>query len=106
VQFLEGAGELLSQLAEIALDSAGAADQHMVGPGKAPGGQKLSGERAQAALHAVANDRAADLLGDGETDAHRLIRVLPLADEQDETGRRHATAAVRGKKVGALLDRG
>jgi hypothetical protein len=77
----------------------------MVGPGKAPGGQKLSGERAQAALHAVANDRAADLPGDGETDALGGVAVGAVADEQDEAGSRGAPPAVGGEEVGAFAER-
>ena len=65
-------------------------------------GSDLAGERAEAALHAVAHDGVADLLGDGEADAHRRIAVRAVADEQDEAGHRRAPAAVRGEEIRAL----
>ena len=68
------------------------------------GGKDFAGERAEAALHAVADDRVADLLGDGEADAHRRVRVLAVADEQDEAGHGRALAAVGGEEVRALAE--
>ena len=65
----------------------------------------FAGERAEAPLHAVADDRAADLLGDGEADAHRGVAILAVADEQDEAGRGCALAAVGGEEIRALADR-
>ena len=65
-------------------------------------GQQFAGERAEAALHAVADDRVADLLGDGEADAHRRVAVVARADEQDEAGHGRALAAVGGKEIRAL----
>jgi hypothetical protein len=75
----------------------------MVGAPNALGRDDLARKRPEAPLHAVADDRAANLFGDGEADAHRRIRILAVADEQDEAGRGRALARVRGKKVGALL---
>ena len=77
----------------------------MVGAGNASDGDDLVGEFAEAALHPVAYHGAADLLGDGEADAHRRVRILAVADEEDKAGSGHAPAAVRGEEVGALLDR-
>ena len=68
-------------------------------------GKDLAGQRAEAPLHAVADDRAADLLGDGEADALDRIAVLAVADEQDEAGRRRAPAGVGGEEIGALAER-
>ena len=48
---------------------------------------QLAGEGAEAALHAVADHGAADLLGDGEADADGWIVILAVADQQDEAGR-------------------
>jgi len=76
----------------------------MVGAGKTLFGYELARQRAKAPLHAVADDGAADLLGNCEADAHRWVRILAVADEQDETGHRRAQAAVRGDEVRALLD--
>jgi hypothetical protein len=103
-QFLERSDELRTEQGEVALDALGAPDHHMIGAGEPVGGEGLAGKRSKAALHSVPNHRAADLLRNGETDAHRWVLILAIADEQDETGRSRAQAAVRGKEVGALLD--
>ena len=77
----------------------------MVRAGNALRWHQFAGERSKAALHSVPNDGAADLLRDGETDAHPRIVILAIADEQDEAGGCGAKAAVGGKEVRALLDR-
>ena len=64
-------------------------------------GQDLAGELAEAALHAVADDRIADLLRDGEAEAHRRIAVAARADQQDEAGRRRAQAAIGREEIRA-----
>ena len=64
-------------------------------------GRIVAGELAEAALHPVADDGIADLLRDGEAEAHRGIAVAARADEQDEAGRRRAQAAVRREEVRA-----
>jgi hypothetical protein len=74
----------------------------MIGSSEAFDGKDLAREGAKPSLHPVAHHRAADLLGDGETDAHRRVRILAVADKQDETGSGRAPSAVRGKKIGAL----
>jgi hypothetical protein len=78
----------------------------MIGSRKAVGGQDLASEGTKAALHPIANDGATNLLGDCETDPHPRILVLAVQNEQDEAGRGGAQAAIRGKEVSALLDRG
>jgi hypothetical protein len=78
----------------------------MIRAGKAFARHKLAGERPEATLHAVADDSAADLLGDSEADTHLRIAILAVADEQDETGRARPQPAIRGEKVRSLLDRG
>jgi hypothetical protein len=62
-------------------------------------------KRPEAPLHPVAHDRSADLLGHGEADAHRGVRILAIADEQDEAGSCRALAGVGRDEVGALGDR-
>ena len=64
----------------------GAADHHMVGAGESLRRHDLARERAEAALHSVADDRSADLLGDGESDAHRRIVIVAVADEKHKAG--------------------
>ena len=105
-QLVERAGKLGAKQAEIPFDAPRAADHHVIRAGKTHRGNELAGERPEAALHPVANDRAADLFGDGESDPHRAIAVLAIPDQQDEAGRGRAPAAVRGEEVGALLDGG
>ena len=94
--------ELRAKQAEITLDSFGAADHHVVGAGNALRRHDLAGERAEAALHAVADDRTADLLRDGKTDADRRVRILAVADEEQESGCGNTLAPVRGDEVRAL----
>lgn len=74
----------------------------MVGAGDSAHWKQLAGQRAQAPLHAVADDGVADLFGDGETDADRFVAVIASTDLEDEPGSRDAPAAVGGKEVGAL----
>src|SRR5690348_14673347 len=76
LQPVEGLREFLAHLRKIALDALRAADHNMVGAGDALGGHDLASERAETALHAVANHGAPDLLGDGEADAHHRVRIL------------------------------
>jgi hypothetical protein len=102
---IEGIRELGPEQRKVALDAARATDHDMVGSREPFGGHNLAGERPEAPLHPVADDGTADLLGHGEADAHRLIGVFAVVDEEDEAGRRCAHAAVGGKEVGPLADR-
>ena len=74
----------------------------MVGAGNAEFGQGFAGEGAETALHPIADDGIADLLGHGEADAHRRIVVAARADEQDEAGHGRALAAIGGEEIRAL----
>ena len=74
----------------------------MIGAGDCMVGKGFANQRAKATLHAVANDRIADLLRHGVTDTDKVVVIAALANEQDEAGRRRALAAVGGKEVGAL----
>jgi hypothetical protein len=78
----------------------------MIGARYAGGGKDLAGKGAEAALHPIAHDGAADLLRNGDAEPHYGIIVLALADEQDEAGHRRAAAAVRGQEVRAARERG
>ena len=99
MHFYECPAEFLAKREIIAFDSAGAADQDMVGAGKTALGQQFPGERAQAALHAVADDRAANLLGHGIADADRGIAIVARTHQQDKAGHRRASSGIRGEKV-------
>ena len=69
-------------------------------------GQDFAGERAEAALHAVADDRAADLLGDGEADAHRRIAVAARSrTSRTKPGMGARLPRVGGEEIGALAKR-
>src|SRR3546814_15418127 len=76
----------------------------MVGAGEALLRQYLPRESPEAALHAVADDGAADLLGDRDAEPHGRIAVLALADQQDEAGHRRAPAAIRREEIRAAAD--
>src|SRR5690606_11741233 len=103
----EGDGEFLAQLGEVALDPAFAADQDVVVVGQARLGQRRAEKLAEAALHPVADDRVADLLGDG--DAVTLAVPAVGVRQKHETGARDTQAPVGGNEIRALahdLDRG
>jgi hypothetical protein len=103
---LERVLEIGPKRSEIALDAAGAADQDMVGARDAPVRQDLAGEGTEPPLHPIADDRAADLLRHSDAEADRRIAVLPVADEQDEAGRRGPAAAISRQEIGASGDGG
>ena len=65
----------------------------------------FAGQSAETPFHPVADDGAANLLGDREADPHRLVGVLAIQHQQNEAGRGRTLAAVGGKEIGALLDR-
>ena len=96
--------KVAAKLAEAALDPAGAADQHMVGAGQPLGRHEFAGEGSKAALHAIADDRIADLLGDGETNAHHRVAIFAVTDQQDEAWSSGALAFIGGKEIRALAD--
>ena len=73
-------------------------------PGKPSVGSDFARKVAQAALHPVADHGTADLLGDGEADAHRRVVIAAVADEQDESGRRRrAVPAFAARKSERFL---
>jgi hypothetical protein len=73
----------------------------MIGTRDAGCGQEFSGKGAKAALHSVANDCAADLLGNGEADAHCAIAIIALAHKKDEAGHGGTPAAIGGEEISA-----
>jgi len=77
----------------------------MIRAGYSLGWKDFARERAEAALHPVADDRTADFLGDREADAHRWIRIFPIADQQDEAWGGRTQAAIGGNEIRAFLDR-
>ncbi len=98
-RFRERLAEIGAELREIALHPAVTADQHVIGAADAVIGKDVSGERAKAALHAVADDRVADLLGDGEADPHGGIGVASVADQQHEARHGLPPARVRRQEI-------
>jgi len=104
--FLQSPQKLLSQKRVFALDTATAADHHMVRPRMTANGHDFASERPETALHAVADDGLADLLADGESDALRGIAVVAVADEEDESRHRRAPTGVRSEKVRAFAEDG
>ena len=94
--------QLAPKQAEIALDSARAADHDMVRAGDPAGRDELAGKRPETPLHAVADHRSADFLGDRESDPHRGVAVAAPMDEEDEARGRDPLAAVGGEEIAAL----
>ena len=76
----------------------------MIRAGKAAPWQDFTGQRPQATFHPVADDGAADLLGDGEPDANGFVAIGAVADQQDESGRGRAPTGVRSKKIRAFAE--
>ena len=80
-------------------DSARTADEHMVGAGHAEGRKVFAGKGAKPAFQPIANDRSADLLGDGEADTYGRIAVISAAKLKNEPGHSDSLAAVGGEKI-------
>ncbi|GAC1579661.1 MAG: hypothetical protein NVS3B5_12900 [Sphingomicrobium sp.] len=74
----------------------------MVGAAYSERRKMCAGKRAETALHAVAHDRVADLLGDRVADANRRIAIAARTDLKDETGHGKALSAVGGEEIRAL----
>lgn len=105
-RLFEGRGQIGSQSFELALDPAGAADHHVIRSIMAARRNDLAGELAEAALHAIADNRAADLLADGEADTLGWVAILAIADEEDKARRRRAPSGVRSEKIRAFPKNG
>lgn len=104
MQLLKSAFEFAPQQCEVPLDALGTTDHHMIRAWKTFEWHDLTGKCTKPALHAIAYHRIADLLGYGEADAHRGVRVITPADEKYEAGRGCAQAAVGGDEIRALAD--
>lgn len=76
----------------------------MIRPGMAARRKNLARKLTEAALHAIADDRIADLLADGEPDALDVVAVLPIAHEQDKARRRRAPSGVRSEEIRAFAE--
>ena len=74
----------------------------MIGTGVSVPGQNLPRKRPEAPLHAIANNRLADLLADGEADTHGRIAILPVARQKDKPRGSRAPSGVRGKEIRAF----
>ena len=93
------------QLNERTLNAASAADQDVIGAGNPRFGEHQPCELTKSPFHPIADDRIADLLGNGEAEAKRGIAVVARTDEQHEPSHRRASAAVRGQEIRAAADR-
>jgi len=78
-----------------------AGDQDMIRARDAGLGQQLARERAEPALHSVADNRVADFLGDGDAETHDRIVIAPRPDDQHETGHGRPPAAIGRQKIRA-----
>lgn len=102
MRFLQGADQFLAKKCEVAFDSAGATDQHMVGARHPKIGKVLASDCAQTSLQAVANNSATNLLGDGEPNANRRIAVVTRAKLKNEARHSDTLAAVGGEEISPL----
>jgi len=98
----ESDGEFFTQADEITLNTAFPANQDMVVIGQPFAGQCGAQQFPEPALHPIADDRVADLLGYGDAKALAQSAVGP--GQQHKTGARHAQAPVGGKKVSAAFN--
>ena len=78
----------------------------MIGALKAASRKKLASQCAEAALHTVSDNRAADLFGNGVTNAHRRIAVAAGAHQQHEPGHGRALTRIGGQEIGAPAEGG
>src|SRR5688572_28191361 len=84
------------EIREAALGSGGARDQHVVEAGMDLAGLERRRQCPEAPAHPVAQNRAADLLGNRVSEARRgfpLRDILSAAGLQNESGRAPAPAA-------------
>ncbi len=95
----QGHAQFLLQFREIALYPAFPPDQHVIVIGQTASRQCLAQQGAEAALHPVADDSVADLLGDGDAVADALPIIGP--GQQDETGPRNAQPAIGREEIRA-----
>ncbi len=70
----------------------------MVGTRDTMARQQIPRQGTQAALHAVASDRAADFLGHGITGAQGRFAVAARVNEQNETGGNDTTTFI-GREI-------
>jgi hypothetical protein len=98
----ECADQVLAKFVEVPLDSAAAADHHVIRAGIALLGENFAGESAKAALHAVADDGPADLLADGEANAAKRIAIVTMANEEHKAGCRRTPSGVRSEEIRAF----
>src|SRR3546814_14622167 len=76
----------------------------MGGPLNAQLWQRLAGRGAKPALHAVGENRRADLLGDGDAKTNGRVAIIAGTNKKHETGHRHALSGVGRQKVAPLSD--
>ena len=102
----ERADQVSAHLGEVAADGrVRATDQHIIPTGPSRSRQDGAGDFPQAAAGAVADDRIADLLGTGETDADQrrvALLVLPLAGLQEKARGALAARLGRAQEIGAF----
>ncbi len=70
----------------------------------AVGRDDLAGKRPESPFHSVADNRAADFLGNGEAGAHLRVVIGAITDQKHESSGRRAPAGVGGEEVGSLPD--
>src|SRR5262249_2935449 len=73
----------------------------MIGAGDSLAWQQFARQCPEPPLHAVADDGAADLPGDGDAEPHLRLAVLAIADEEDEAGHRRSSSLVRRQEIRA-----
>jgi hypothetical protein len=61
-------------------------------------------QSTEAALHAIPDDGAANLLGYGDTVSHLGVAVLPVPYQQDESRHGRAAAMVRRQEIRAAAE--
>ena len=100
---LQRPSKVLPEKVEVPFDTAGAADHHVIRSRKAIRGNDFPRKLPEAPLHAVACDGVPDLATDGEAHAFCVAAILPVADEEHESGRRGAPSGVRREEIRAFL---
>jgi hypothetical protein len=89
----------LAEVAKVALDPAAAADHDVVGAGVALFRKDFAGKGAEAALHAIAHDGAADLPAHREADTTKRIAIVTIVNEEHKAGCRRTPTGVRSEEI-------
>lgn len=95
----QGLGQFGLQLAVIALDAVGTADEDMIRARDTVFGKQITSQGPKPSLHAIADNRAADFPGNRNADTHGWIAIVPRTDQKNKSGHRNALPGVCRQEI-------